>query len=100
MPVGLAGFYDPSKTFEDNFTKGPFPYKNDLKAYQNTGEPKYEFLGKKIYSPFGIAAGPLPTNKHIKYAFDLGFDVVCYKTQRSVPFPCNDFPNVLFLEVD
>lgn len=92
-------FYDPTKTFDDNFDHGPFPSQTDEPPYENHGEPQYTFLGKPVYSLFGIPAGPLPTAKHVAYAFQRGFDIVCYKTQRSVPFPCNEFPNVVYLDV-
>jgi dihydroorotate dehydrogenase (NAD+) catalytic subunit len=98
MPTRAATFFDPAKTFDDNFDNGPFLSAGQ--PYKNTGEPKYSFLGHKIYSPFGIAAGSLPTSKHVKGAFERGFDVVVYKTQRSVPFPVNEFPNVVYVDVD
>jgi dihydroorotate dehydrogenase (NAD+) catalytic subunit len=92
--------YDPTKTFDDNFDNGPFSQSATVTPHQDSGEPQFTFLGKKIYSPFGIGAGSLPTSKHVGYAFQLGFDVVCYKTQRSVQFPCNEFPNVTYLDVE
>lgn len=97
MPNQPATFFDPAKTFDDNFDHGP--YLSEAPAYQNSGEPTYSFLGHKLYSPFGIAAGSLPTSKHVGGAFRRGFDVVCYKTQRSVPFPANEFPNVVYIDV-
>lgn len=93
-------FYDPKKTFDDNFNDGPSKVFDDEATYSNQGEPKYSFLGHELYSPFGIPAGPLPNSDYVKYAFDRGFDVNCYKTQRSVPFACNDFPNILYLDID
>jgi len=99
MPTQPATIFDPAKTFDDNFDNGPFPIDPSEPPYQNSGEPQYSFLGHKLYSPFGIGAGSLPTSKHVKYAFERGFDVVCYKTQRSVPFPVNEFPNVVYLDV-
>ena len=98
MPKQAATFFDPAKTFYDNFDNGP--YLESKEPYKNEGEPEYEFLGHKLYSPFGIAAGSLPTSKHVAGAFQRGFDVVCYKTQRSVEFPVNDFPNVVYVEVE
>lgn len=100
MPNQPAVFLDPTKTFDDNFDNGPFPVNASEPPYQNVGEPHYTFLGHPIYSPFGIGAGSLPTSKHIRYAFERGFDVVVYKTQRSVPFKVNDFPNVVYVDVD
>lgn len=100
MPDRSATFYDPTKTFDDNFDHGPFLPDPSRKLYQNSGEPNYSFLSHKLYSPFGIAAGSLPTSKHVRGAFERGFDVVVYKTQRSVPFPVNEFPNVVYVDVD
>ncbi|MCA9346203.1 hypothetical protein KC960_01810 [Candidatus Saccharibacteria bacterium] len=94
----MAYFYDPNKTFEDNCDNGPFNM--DLTSVKNTGEPQYEFLGHKVYLPFGIPAGPLPTSKHTTAAFKLGYDVVVYKTQRTVPFTGNKFPHILSLKLD
>lgn len=93
------GFYDPHKTFEENFINGPFPPKN-FKSYKNSGDSSFTFLGHKIYSPFGIPAGSLPSSKHLKLAFDAGFDVNVYKTMRSVDFEVNDFPNIVYVDVD
>lgn len=98
MPTQPATLFDPAKTFDDNFDHGPFPESQGL-VYKNQGEPQYSFLSFPLYSPFGIGAGSLPTAKHCSYAFQRGFDVVTYKTQRSVPFPCNAFPNVVYLDV-
>jgi dihydroorotate dehydrogenase (NAD+) catalytic subunit len=100
MPKQPAVFYDPAKTFDDNFDDGPFPLQAGEPPYHNSGEPAYSFLGHKLYAPFGIGAGSLPTSKHVRYAFERGFDVVCYKTQRSIPFASNAFPNITYLDVD
>jgi dihydroorotate dehydrogenase (NAD+) catalytic subunit len=96
MSQGL--FYDPSKTFEENSTKGPFNL--DQKDYRHNYSPRHTFLGFKIQTPFGIAAGPLPTSGHTNAAFRLGYDVVCYKTQRTVKFKPNQFPHILSLDID
>jgi dihydroorotate dehydrogenase (NAD+) catalytic subunit len=93
-------FYDPKKTYDDNFDDGPSPVFDEEPNYKSTGEPTFSFLGHKLYSPFGIPAGPLPNSDYIKYAFDKGFDVNCYKTQRSIEFKANDFPNILYVDVD
>ena len=91
-------FYDPAKTFDENVDEGPF-FENIPKLVRE-GEPEYSFLGFPVYLPFGIAAGTLPTSKHVKAAFDWGYDVVHYKTMRTVPFAVNPFPNVIPIDVD
>jgi dihydroorotate dehydrogenase len=93
------GLYNPSKTYIQNWDEGPFPPKG-FKPYQDKGEPQYEFLGVPINSPFGIPAGPLLNSNHVKFAFEAGFDVLCYKTQRSIKFLPNEFPNVLYLDIE
>lgn len=100
MPKQPAVFLDPAKTFDDNFDNGPFPLDPSESPFQNKGEPKYSFLGFPLYSPFGIGAGSLPTSRHIKHAFERGFDVIVYKTQRSVAFKVNEFPNVVYVDVE
>ena len=97
MFMTRALFYDPAKTYDDNYDNGPFNM--DEADLRDNSEPKYSFLGFPINFPFGIAAGSLPTSRHTDAAFRLGYDVVCYKTQRSGEFPCNPFPNVLPLDV-
>ncbi len=91
-------FYDPAKTFDENVDEGPF-FDKTPELIRN-GEPKFSFLGFPLYLPFGIAAGPLPTSKHVKAAFDWGYDVVHYKTMRTVPFTANPFPNVIPIDAN
>lgn len=104
-------FYDPEKSYENNFQKGPFGAFSDPryatgygeasgKVIENKSEPKYDFLGFKVHSPFGIPAGPLINSKFVKAALDKGFDVVTYKTVRSVKYPCHPWPNVLSVKID
>ncbi|HWA32446.1 MAG TPA: tRNA-dihydrouridine synthase [Candidatus Paceibacterota bacterium] len=92
-------FYDPKKTYEENFAEGPFG------AFANgeiltSGEPKYEFLGQKVNSLFGIPAGPLINANFCRAAFQKGFDICVYKTVRSDTYPCHPFPNVLSVKVE
>lgn len=94
-----APFYDPLKTYEENFGKGPFSAFTDGKIISQKGEPRYKFLGYKVYLPFGIAAGPLLNGKYVKAALDKGFDLPVYKTVRSRKYPCNPWPNVLSVHV-
>lgn len=93
-------FYDPTKSYEENYDKGPFGAFADGKVFEQSGEPQHEFLGQKVYLPFGIPAGPLLNSNFIKAAFAKGFDIAVYKTVRSGVFPCHPFPNVLAIHVD
>lgn len=93
-------FYDPAKSYEENYDQGPFGSFADGVDLRKAKEPKFEFLGFKINTPFGIPSGPLINAKFCIAAFKKGFDVIHYKTRRTEQFPCNDFPNVLFVETD
>jgi len=94
-----APFYDIYATYEENFEKGPTGLRK-YKIPKRNVSPAFRFLGFPINVPFGIPAGPLPNSKFIRSAFDFGFDVIHYKTQRSVFFPSNKYPNVLFVDVN
>lgn len=88
-------FYDPTKTYEENYNDGPFGAFTNKKIIKQAGEPACDFLGQKIYLPFGIPAGPLLNSAFVKSAFQKGFDICVYKTVRADTFPCHPFPNVL-----
>ncbi|EKD85674.1 MAG: hypothetical protein ACD_37C00659G0003 [uncultured bacterium] len=88
-------FYDPTLSYEENYVDGPFGEFANKKLYKQKRKPKYDFLGQKIYTPFGIPAGPLLNSKFVKAAFKKGFDICVYKTVRANIFPCHTFPNVL-----
>ncbi|MEI6280550.1 MAG: hypothetical protein WCP17_00940 [bacterium] len=98
----LTPFYDPEKTYEENFEQGPFGAFADNNPIGNAHElePKYDFVGHKINSPFGIPAGPLINGSFVQAALDKGFDICVYKTVRSQKYPCHPWPNVLSVKVD
>ena len=96
-------FYDPEKSYEENFKHGPFGIFADGIATWTSDvqvEPKYDFLGFKVNSPFGIPAGPLINGKFVEAALDQGFDIVTYKTVRSGKYPCHPWPNILSVKVE
>lgn len=88
-------FYDPTKSYDDNYQQGPFGSFADGVIYEQSGEPQYSYGSAPVYLPFGIPAGPLVNSNFCKAAFEKGFDVCVYKTVRSAVFPCHPFPNVL-----
>ncbi len=91
--------YDTSKTYYQNLQEGPFGSFGSGKIYHNSGEPRYDFFGVKVYAPFGIAAGPLPGARFVKAAFDKGFDIVTFKSVRTHEYPCHSVPNILPLNI-
>ncbi len=98
----LTPFYDPGKSYEDNYNQGPFGVFADGEVIQNKqGQSllKFNFLGFKVNSPFGIAAGPLFNGKFCKAAFDKGFDICVYKTVRTREKKSNIWPNVVPVDV-
>ena len=96
----LSPFYDPGKSYEENYKNGPFGAFADGEVMKNRGEPEFNFFGYKIFSPFGIAAGPLINGKFAQAALDKGFDIVTYKTVRSRKYPSHPFPNVLAVKIE
>jgi dihydroorotate dehydrogenase len=95
-----APFYDPERSYEDNFKEGPFNAFADGAVLRTEGEPLFDFFGFKVYSPFGIPAGPLINGKFVKAALDKGFDIATYKTVRTRKYPCHAWPNVLSVDVE
>lgn len=95
-----APFYDPLKSYEENYEKGPFAAFADDDVVEQKGEPEHDFHGHKVYLPLGIPAGPLLNSAFCAAAFKKGFDIAVYKTVRSGVFPCHPFPNVLAIHPD
>ncbi len=95
-----APFYDPLKSYEDNYSQGPFNAFADGVDVRTDAEPRFEFLGAKLQYPLGIPAGPILNSAYVKAAFEKGYDAVVYKTVRADTFPCHPFPNVLSVKID
>src|SRR6266481_2032096 len=92
-------FFDPEKTYEENFKEGPFAAFADGQVFKNTTKPQYNFFENPVYLPFGIPAGPLLNGTYVKAALDKGFDIPVYKTVRTNKYPSNQWPNVLSVQV-
>lgn len=97
-------FYNPTKSYEENYDNGPFGAFADGDSFDSAqdvkGEPGDDFLGVPVYVPFGIPAGPLLNSKFCIGAFNQGFDIAVYKTVRSSSFPSHPFPNVLAVKLE
>ena len=92
-------FFDPEKTYEENFTQGPFGTFADESVFPQTGVPQYCAFGQPVHLPFGIPAGPLLNGKYVKAALDHGFDIPVYKTVRTRKYASAPWPNVLSVRV-
>lgn len=92
-------FFDPEKSYEENFRQGPVGTFADGTTFQESGEPPYTVLGQPVYLPFGIPAGPLLNGKFVKVALDKGFDIPVYKTVRTRKYASAPWPNVLAVQV-
>lgn len=98
--LSKPAFYDPAKSYEDNYTSGPPIFSQDVKPPRHAlhNAKTFEFLGQKVSLPFGIPPGPLLNSQYMKAAFDWGYDVSTYKTVRADIFPCHPFPNILYVQ--
>ncbi len=93
-------FYDPTKSYYENFDQGPFGAFADSEVFTNQDSPRYKFFGHDVFSSFGIPAGPLLNGRFVKAALDKGFDIPVYKTVRTRKYPCHPWPNVLAVKID
>lgn len=93
-------FYDPNRSYDANYENGPFGVFADGETFVQKGKPTVDFLGQKVFLPFGIPAGPLINSRFCKAAFEKGFDICVYKTVRSDFFPCHSFPNILSVKIE
>lgn len=93
-------FFDPEKSYEENWEHGPFGAFADKEILKSCDEPKFEVFGKKICFPIGIPAGPLLNGRFIKAALDKGFDIPMHKTVRTRVKKSHPWPNVLAVHID
>jgi dihydroorotate dehydrogenase (NAD+) catalytic subunit len=97
-------FYDPARSYQENFEHGPFGLFANTSQHSLPNKPKshptHTFLGHPVAIPFGIPAGPLLNGRYVKAALDMGFDLPVYKTVRTHQYPCHPWPNVLAVKVE
>ncbi|WP_062292454.1 hypothetical protein [Demequina phytophila] len=96
----MTWFYDPRRTYEDNYAHGPFGAFAAAPVDAPPRPARASFLGHPVVSPFGIPAGPLVNAAFCEAAFRNGFDVNVYKTVRTSAHPSHAYPNVLAVHVE
>jgi dihydroorotate dehydrogenase len=87
--------YDINKSYDFNYEFGPF-FSGPKPKFDYSAQE--EFLGFNLNSKFGIPAGPLLNGNWIKTYADLGFDLLTYKTIRTVNQACHQPPNIVFID--
>ena len=88
--------YDINLSYDENCDRGPFfegPFPERALPKQ-----KIQIFDFELNSRLGIAAGPLLNSKWIKVYGKLDFDILTYKTVRSVSVPSHPAPNCLYVD--
>jgi len=93
----MINTYDVDRTFEWNYRNGPV-YDGPFPDVPQT--PQKEFLGLKVNSRLGIAAGLLLNSNWVEMYARSGFDILTYKTVRSEFRECQELPNWVFIDGD
>ena len=89
--------YRIDETYDWNFRHGP-SYDGPFPTVPET--PRKDFLGIPVNARLGIAAGLLLNSRWIETYARLGFDILTYKTVRSVQRECYGLPNWVFIDRD
>ena len=91
-------FYDINLSFAENYAKGPHSQGAlPLRTMPDKGK-WHSFLGYAIASRVGIPACCIMTSKGIALAAQLGFDVLTYKTIRSVAMLEPPLPHICYVD--
>ncbi len=93
----MQATYRIDETYDWNFRHGP-GYEGPFPDVPET--PTKDFLGIPVNARFGIAAGLLLNSRWIETYARLGFDILTYKTVRSVHRECYGLPNWVFIDRD
>lgn len=95
---GTCPAYQLDCTWSENLEAGP-QYRPPRVARTMPPEDKWiDFLGHKLASPLGVAAGPLLSSEWVALAAGLGYDCLTYKTIRSHSHSGHGLPNVLYVD--
>lgn len=87
--------YHLDKSWAYNYKQGP-NFKGPYPPFPQ--KAKWTFLGHKLISPLGIAAGPLPSAKWMIPYLKLGYGSITQKTVRSSAHKSHPFPNITFVK--
>lgn len=99
MTQTTAPFYDPTRSYDENYVDGPFGLFRESPQFP-LKKGSYEFFGTKIDIPFGIPAGPLLNSAYVEGAWRWGYSIPTYKTVRGNVYPTHPYPNVIRVATD
>lgn len=85
----LSG-YDYHRDYDWNYAHPPELVEVDVPPMPG----QWQFCGLVVDSPLGVPAGPLLNGRWLLYYAALGFDVLTYKTVRSIDRACYPMPNL------
>lgn len=88
--------YDITRSYEWNYRNGPL-FRGPYPPARRVTAP-VRLLDFKLHSPLGIAAGPLLNSNWIRVYAKLGFDLLSYKTVRTLRRASNAAPNCVFVD--
>ncbi len=90
--------YNHHKSFEFNAVFGPF-WEKEMPEIAPT-EDKYDFLGHQLNSRFGVpSCALLGTPRYVQFFSQMGYDLLTYKTARSVQWIGHDHPNWIYVDL-
>src|SRR5258708_4127500 len=94
----VSQLYDLKQDFNFNITYGPFW--NGAYPKIKPKKEKFDFLGHKINSLFGASSSPLTfTARGIGLCSELGYDLITYRSVRSVEWHGLGAPNWCYVDL-
>lgn len=94
--------YDFSKSFQENFENGPFLKPNIPKREPpvlNRGQSMFKLLDIPLNSRLGVPAGLLLNSNWVDAYAGWGFDILTYKTVRSIAKKSYPLPNCIYINI-
>ena len=88
--------YNINKSWDYNYDHGPF-FNGEYPPLPKN--KNWTFLGHKLISPLGVAAGPLPNAKWLTLYAKLGYGTLVQKTVRSTAHKSHPNPNIMIIDI-
>jgi dihydroorotate dehydrogenase (NAD+) catalytic subunit len=90
--------YDLEKPFEENVARGVVW--EDAYPQLPPRTERFDFLGYKLNSLFGIAACPLTHgSRSVSFCSRLGYDIITYRSVRSIEWHGQKFPHWRYVDI-